>query len=286
MTNIFKPNVTLNMQTVAVVCRANEVRSRIVEAYLNLALSGCQVRSFGTEVRKSAKVSSEFIATMHNWGLKVTTHAPCNVESGKSFIQSADLVVAADSQIFAIVRDMNRNSVNLTDFALDESHVPIDPIGLTRNAFLENISKVVHCTSRLLDSYTPSSPNNREILAVIPQSARFVPYLKSDGFIIDSSFGGYQSKAQSNLEVIWFAESDFRSGNILNLVRKNFVQYSSKYEFLKPEQVLISSIWKDFVEKVALTGPTEVITQPLGRKNSESWQPYLASRLAHAVKYI
>ena len=285
MTNLFHPNTSKSLQTVAVVCRANEVRSRIVEAYLNLVLGSCQVRSYGTNIRRNAKVSSDFVTTMHNWGLRISTHTPRHIESDISYLRSADLVIAADFQVFESVKELSLNCINLIDFALDENHEPIDPIGLPRGEFLENISKVIHCTSRLVDLLTPPLSNLHEILAVIPKTSHLVQYPKNEGFVIDSSFGGSQRTGQSNLNVLWFSESDFRSGNILNLVRENVSHYSSKYEFLKPEQVLISESWAKFVKKVASMGPTEVITQPFGSKGSEMWQPYLASRFAHAVRY-
>ena len=113
---------------ISVVCRANEVRSRIMEGYIQKRFPQLEVRSFGTDVVKENRISSQLIREMNYWGLEVKQSSPTPLSSDLEFVSASDMVISADQKIFEELSEKGIVSTNICNFAVDDWHIPYDPI--------------------------------------------------------------------------------------------------------------------------------------------------------------
>ena len=276
----------LMIDSVAVVCRANKVRSRITEAILLANHPNVVIKSFGTSPEKSGKVEHGFIALMDKWGIALSSHAPKSIALEIDFIRSADLVIAADSHVFSQIIHLNQNTINLADFAIDPEHVPVDPVGMSRDLFLQNVAKTIHCSRRLSDSVKPTIPPGNQITLLVPRIEDFVFEPRIDSYYINANFIKKTSERDQGVSVHLFEENTIVDRSILNTVNSKTRWYEAKYEFNRPEMILNSAAWHDFVREVASFGSTYVITEPLTAGSTHLWKSYLASHLADEIRYL
>jgi len=271
---------------IAVVCRANKVRSRVSEALLIRENPNLDVRSFGTSVEKNTSIDVSFLNLMSNWEIPLKIHTPRNYFLELDFLKSADLVVAADVDVLSEIIHLNRNTVNLVDFAIDNEHVPIDPLGMSKNSFLENVSKVIHCTQRLHRTFMKTIPQFHEVIVIVPRTEDFLFLPESDCYVIDASFVKQNHKFSRLIGLCRFEELGILDGSILKSVNSETHFYEARFEFNRPEMILISPMWNEFVRKVSSLGTTYVITEPLCAGGSPLWKSYLATYFADQVRYL
>ena len=276
-----------NVRTVAVVCRANEVRSRIVEAVIRRDHPYVDTRSYGTSIAKNGILDSNLLTLLSAWGLELQTHIPRSFKSDLDFLRSADLVIAADLKVYDQIKHLNLNTVNLTNFAIDAVHIPIDPVGLSPTGFLENISKTINCTFRLLGKVFPLPPKQFNITVTLPRSEDSIISFKSDLCFVDASL----RKLDPNDRLVRnstyeFQESELFDGSLIASVDKNISLYKAKFDFIQPEMTLISKQWAEFLRKLASLAPLTVLTEPLVARNARLWTPYIASHAADSIYYV
>ena len=275
-----------NVRTVAVVCRANEVRSRIVEAVILRDQPSVDTRSYGTSIVENRILDSNLLTLSSAWGLELKTHNPRSFKSDLDFLRSADLVIAADLKVYDQINHLNLNTVNLINFAVDSVHIPIDPVELSLNGLLENISKTIHCTFRLLDKTFPSLPKQFNITVKLPRSEDSIISIKSDAYFVDARL----RKLDSNDRLVRnstyeFKESELFDGSLIASVDKNISSYKAKFDFSQPEMALVSKQWAEFLCKVNSIGPLTVLTEPLMARGARLWRPYIASYVADTIHY-
>jgi protein-tyrosine-phosphatase len=271
---------------IAVVCRANKVRSRVSEALLIRDNPNLDVRSFGTSLEKNSNVDVSFVNLMNTWEISLKIHRPRSYFLELDFLKSADLVVAADADVFSEISKLNRNTVNLVDFAINNQHVPVDPLGMSKNSFLENVSKVIHCTQRLNRTFMATIPRLHEVIIIVPRTEDFLFLPESDCYVIDASFVKQNNKFNQLIGRCRFEEIGILDGSILKSVNSGTHFYEARFEFNRPEMILISPMWYEFVRKVSSMGTTYVITEPLSAGGSPLWKSYLATYFADQVRYL
>jgi protein-tyrosine-phosphatase len=274
------------VKTVAVICRANQVRSRVAEAVLLQDYPDMVVKSFGTSVADFANVDQSFVGLMSHWGLDLSHHKPRSVDSELEFIVSADLVVAVDDRVLAQIGRLNKRTVNLLDYAIDLQHSPVDPAGMAKDTFLQNVAKIIHCTRRLSDTFEPTIPQSNRIILLVPKSEEFHFLQEPDSFYVNASFIKPNYDFKQHAQLCSFEESRIADRSILSLVNPESRHYEARFEFNAPEKVLNSPAWKEFIRKVSSFGPTYVITEPLMAGGIDHWKPYLATYLADEVRYL
>ena len=276
-----------NVGTVAVVCRANEVRSRIVEAIIRRDHPYVDTRSYGTSIAKNGILDSNLLTLSSAWGLELQTHNPRCFKSDLDFLRSADLVIAADLKVYDQIKHLNLNTVNLTNFAIDPVHIPIDPVGLSLNGLLENISKTIHCTFRLLDKAFPPLPKQFNITVTLPRSEDSIISSISDSFFVDARLRKLDSSDRLVRNSTYeFQESELFDGSLIASVDKNISSYKAKFDFSQPEMTLISKQWAEFLRKLASLGPLTVLTEPLMARDTRLWRPYITSYVADTLDYL
>ena len=276
-----------NVGTVAVVCRANEVRSRIVEAIIRRDHPYVDTRSYGTSIAKNGILDSNLLTLSSAWGLELQTHNPRCFKSDLDFLRSADLVIAADLKVYDQIKHLNLNTINLTNFAIDAVHIPYDPVGLSLTGFLENISKIIHCTFRLLDKIFPPLPKQFNITVTVPRSEDSVISSISDSFFVDARLRKLDSSDRLVRNSTYeFQESELFDGSLIASVDKNISLYKAKFDFIQPEMTLISKQWAEFLRKLASLAPLTVLTEPLVARNARLWTPYIASHAADSIYYV
>jgi protein-tyrosine-phosphatase len=273
------------MKSISVVCRANEVRSRVIHAYLASSLPGVDIRSFGIDVKKGRRISQSLNRTMSQWGLGIQMTEAQDVSDHLDFVSESDFVIAADADIAQTLSDYNTTVFDLTKHAIDSLHVPEDPLGFADGDILVNNAKIIHCTIRLLQDINFESRNRRRISAIIPRVPTNISY-DFEGFVIDARLKHSGEKIVSNFFDIKFDREMLISGQLHSCISENTILYSPSGEFFRPEETLISKEWFTFVDKVAKMGPVAVVTTPTFSGNIKYPDSYLASVLAGRAIYL
>ena len=172
------------------------------------------------------------------------------------------------------------------EFAIDREHKPVDPVGMSRDFFLQNVAKVIHCTRRLSEEMRPIIPIENRITLIVPRFEDFVFSPEPGSFYVNSNFIKRTCKLDENIKIHLFEESSIEDRSILRIVNPKIRKYQARYEFSRPESTLNSSAWEQFVRKVASFGHTYVITEPLEAGGAHLWRAYLATHLADEVSYL
>jgi protein-tyrosine-phosphatase len=274
------------MNTISVVCRANEVRSRVVQAYLMHRFPKTTIRSYGIEIDKKGAISRRLINSMKNWGLEIHADPPVDFYNDLDFIENSDFVIAADSHIASEILGNNRKVFDLTKYALDDSHVPADPLGYDTTQMLINNAKVIHCTFRLLNEFNSDAIHKNMICAAIPKESNPISYENFEGYVIDARLKHYEETEYSNKLRLKFSQEMLMSGQLESMISSEIFLYTPMREFHRPEETLLSRRWLDFIEKISKNGPTVVITTPRSSPTMDYPDSYLTSVLASAAKYI
>jgi protein-tyrosine-phosphatase len=273
------------MRKITIVCRANEIRSRVVEAFLSKQFPSAIVKSFGVDVNEKNQISRSLILSMDRWGLTIDTNPPRKINSDLKFVFESDLVIAADSVIADEVREFSNRVIDLTEYSLDTTHIPSDPINFNRLDTQINNAKLIHCVIRILNrNYFDGSGSN--ITAMIPLQPTSISVRDFEGYVIDARLKHFEENLDNSGTSIFFNGEMLYSGELEALVSERHISFIPSGEFNRPEQALLSTQWCAFVRKVSSLGPTVVITTPRGAGNMKYPDSYIASALAGSAMYI
>lgn len=271
------------MRQVAVVCRANQVRSRIMHAFLQHRYPQIESKSFGTAPESGKQPNLLLEETMTCLGLDCEKGPSKSWADYESFLRSSDLIISADDSIKSVLDDHGFNSRSLSDFAIDFSHNPEDPVGFTASRFVSNSAKIIHCTARLMCSVLGENTGKFNLTAITqldPLSPVSVP---EKGYVIDARIKHLGEPLRLPQKPVFFSEEMFNSGMFASTIDPLKYHYAPDFEFRNPERVFISRNWEMFVRGVSDLGPTYVVTSP---RVSGVWDSYLATTLARRVLYV
>lgn len=270
---------------ISAVCRANEMRSRIVEGYLQKRHPEFDIRSFGTNVGQKGLIPSQLTREMITWGVEIRQTPPTSVICEFDFIKKSDIVISADDEISAKLARVGIASINICDFAVDDLHVPQDPIDFSSDKHLANAAKVIHCTARMISEVFDNESNVHSIWTHITSENAITDSLRNDAIVIDARLRHSSKGALSTGESRFFEEDELLSGSLISTLDTGTRIYAPRFEFREPEKTLLSDSWSDFVKALSNFGPLDVITTPLSVNGRELWDPYLASLVAEHVEY-
>lgn len=279
------PLPSSNPLRISVVCRANEVRSRIMEAYLLKRFPHFEVRGFGTDVVKENRISSQLIREMDGWGLEIRQSPPTSLMSGLEFLRTSDMVISADHEISKVLSRENIASVNICDFAVDDRHIPLDPLDFTADKYFANAAKVVHCSAKMISALLENPVKVNSIWAYTSSEGNFPELLRSDAIVIDARLRRSANETFPSGKIRLIRERELFSGSLISTLENETKFYAPQYEFSEPEKTLLSNDWSDFVRAVSNFGPVNVITAPLTAHGRALSEPYLASLVAEHVEY-
>jgi len=269
-----------------VVCRANEVRSRIIEGYLRKRYPQFEIRSFGTDVVEGKRISSQLIREMNYWGVEINQTSPTSAFSEIDFIRESDMVISADIEISEKLVREDIISINICDYAADELHMPFDPIDFSSDKYFANAAKVLHCTARLISEAIEQKPKTDSIWAHTSSEKSLPDSVRPGAIVIDARLRRSSNEALPPGEARFFEEQELLNGSLLTTLHNRTRLYLPKFEFREPEKALLSNDWSDFVSAVSNFGPVDVVTTPLTASRRFLWDPYLASILAYHVEFL
>jgi protein-tyrosine-phosphatase len=273
------------MNRIAAVCRANEVRSRIIEGYLKSHLRESEIKSFGTSITIGNQLSSTLIRKMDDWGIEINRSRPRSFLEDLDFLRQASFVLSADSETVIELAKHGIASLNICDFAVDNLHTPVDPLHFLNDQFLANAAKVVHCTSRLMSRVIEQKPSLALCTIFISSDNTEKIPTESGNYVIDARLRSVHDFRLGSQEVRYFRENELLDGTLSSSLNRETKFYSPKFEFRAPERALLSIEWESFIRGVANFGPVTVITTHTQTKSRELWDPYLASILADSVRF-
>lgn len=274
-----------NPLRISVVCRANEVRSRIIEGYLQKRFPQNEIRSFGTDVVKGNRISSQLTREMKNWGVEIRQTPPTSIFSDPDFIRTSDIVICADNKVSEVLSREGIYSINICDFAVDDRHIPFDPIDFSSDKYLANAAKVLHCTARMVSEVFDKQFRENSIWSYATSERSISDLLRPDAIVIDARLRKSVNQALLSGETKFFEERELLDGSLISTLENGTMVYAPKFEFRQPEKTLLSNDWSDFVRAVTRFGPVNVITAPLAVNGRALSEPYLASLVADYVEY-
>jgi protein-tyrosine-phosphatase len=271
---------------ISTICRANEVRSKIIEGYLRKLYPNFEIRSFGTEVVEGNRISSSLTRLMNGWGIQIN-QAPANsIFSQIEFINTSNLVISADGEVSDKLDLIGISSINVCDYAIDHFHTPFDPINFRGDEFIANAAKVIHCTARMISQVIKHQENNGSIWVYTTSDNAIQDYLRKDAIVIDVRLRHRPKPLGFRDETTFFEEQELLDGSLFSKLHSGIKTYLPKYEFRNPEEVLLSDKFSEFVSKVSSLGEVELITSSLTEHDIFQSEPYLASILAERVIYL
>jgi len=274
------------IKTLAIICNANEIRSRIIESLFRQNFPHIEIRSYGININLGRNKNPGFFYLMNDWGIDIQDRVPKDFTTNLSFVSTADLVIASDSFVYSKVLPFNTETENLVDYAIDENHIPVDPINMSEIDFRKNLAKLIHCTFRLINKLSPIYAFQSKITALIPQLEKDFFRREPNSFIIDARFIKRATDSRLPERTYFFEEDELLNGKILMFAAKEIETYRAKNEFLQPEKVLISNNWVKFIGKIAEHGPTTIICEPITTQNLPLWKAYLTSSVADVLIYL
>jgi protein-tyrosine-phosphatase len=262
------------------------VRSRIIEGLLNQRYPHFEVRSFGTDVDHGGSTPQVLIREMSNWGIEISKLSPTSVFNEIDFIKSSNLVISADDNVSSRLAREGIHSFDICDFAVDDLHVPLDPVNFPHEKFFVNAAKVIHCTARMLSHMIQDNTQSLSIRALTSVRGDNFPALQPNSIHIDAGLRRTLKETELPDDARLFVESEIFDGSIISSLKSETRFYSPKYEFSQPERILLSEGWSNFVKEVSKFGEVVVITTPLNANRRQLWDPFLASIVADEVVYI
>jgi protein-tyrosine-phosphatase len=272
-----------NLIKVGVVCRANEVRSRIIEGYLRKRFPNFDIRSFGTEVNVKNKISSVLCREMSNWGIEISSSPPQSFLQDIDFLSNSNFIISADITVANSLGEKGIDSYDLCDFAIEGSHIPADPIDFFGDKYLVNAAKVLHCAARFASRVIVNSSGYESISAIEVSGDSAFDLNRSVDYVVDARLRHIHEFTPLNGEIRYFDESELFSGALHSNLSRETRVYRPRFEFQRPELALISEEWATFVKGIANFGAVSVITAHASTNNRQLWDPYLGSILAARV---
>lgn len=273
-----------NLIKVGVVCRANEVRSRIIEGYLRKHFPEFDIRSFGTDVNAKNKISSVLCREMSNWGIEISSSPPQSFLQDIDFLNNSNFIISADRNVAKSLGEKGIDSYDLCDFAIESSHIPADPIDFFGDRYLVNAAKVLHCAARFASRVIVNNSEHESISALAIKGDSAFDFNDSVDYVVDARLRHIHEFNHLNGEIRYFDESELFCGTLHSTLSRETKIYRPRFEFQRPELALISEEWAAFVNGVANFGSVSVITAHAATSDRHLWDPYLGSILAAKVK--
>jgi protein-tyrosine-phosphatase len=256
-----------------------------MEGYIQKRFPQLEVRSFGTDVVKENRISSQLIREMNYWGLEIKQSSPTPLSSDLEFVSASDVVISADQKIFEELSEKGIVSTNICNFAVDDWHIPYDPIDFSSDKYFANAAKVIHCTARLVSEFFDERNRENSIWAYSTPEESIPEHFRPDATVIDARLRKSVHQTLPSGEIRFFEERELLDGSLKSSLNNETTVYSPKFEFREPEKILLSRDWSDFVRAVSRFRPVNVITAPLASNGKSLTEPYLASLVADYVEY-
>jgi len=257
-----------------------------MEGYLRKRYPYFEFQSFGTDVVEGNRVSSSLTQLMNEWGIQINQAPTKSVFSQMEFINTSNLVISADREVSDNLHLIGIPSINICDYAIDHFHIPFDPINFRSNKFIANAAKVIHCTARMISQVIKHQEKISSIWVYTTSDNDFQNYLRNEAIVIDVRLRHRPKQLRFRDEITFFEEQEILDGSLISKLHPGIKTYLPKYEFRKPEEVLLSDEFSEFVSKVSSFGEVEMLTTPLAERDELQWGPYLASILAGRVIYL
>jgi len=268
---------------ISVICRANEVRSPTVAAYLKNLIPDLKVNSFGTDITRGSLSNSDISRYLNQWGIEFQQQLTKSVSDHIAEVTKTNFVIACDEKIVRSIASVCPDVVNLQEYAIDNQHIPVDPISFSQKDFLENLCKVLHSTMRFsIQKYLPSSSDFASIAKQVTDP--IIDFQKfPDGVYIDTRIKTKNLYRNIPDQVRWFTEEELRSGRLAKNVAQHVAVYAPRFEFRHPELCLLSRQWIEFVRAVETFGSTTLLIEKFDSSKSTNSCSYLATSLASSV---
>jgi hypothetical protein len=222
---------------------------------------------------------------MNTWGVEIRQTPPTSVISEFDFIKESNIVISADVEISEKLAREGIASINICDFAVDDLHIPQDPIDFSTDRYFANAAKVIHCTARMVAEVIHNQSKVDSIWTHITPENAIPNSLRSGAIVLDARLRRSSKGALPLGESRFFEEYELLSGSLISTLDAGTRVYAPRFEFREPEKALLSNSWSDFVKAVSNFGPVDVITTPLAVNGRKLWDPYLASLVAEHVEY-
>jgi len=158
------------MHRIVIVCRLNAARSVLVAAALRTFFPQYKIVSCGTEAVTGAPYPEITLKTAEDWGLTLEGSHSVNICDVAEGLNIHDLILISDQSMKDSYEISSLNSSNIfsfEQFAISQSFVPLDPIGLNLANFKKEIAKAIFCASKAVSSFSESENNKLNVHILI-----------------------------------------------------------------------------------------------------------------------
>lgn len=279
---------------VSVVCRLNQARSPFGQAVLETFFPDICVKSFGAEVKRSSPVNGDVCRIAKEWKISHVKEFSEQLASQKEFLINSDLVILTEDRFENTILDLGYKGkiISFDRFIRDNSFIPIDPVGLSRDKLEQELAKTTYCCVQALRSYFKDE-NCFPITAVIPategDTALAYSYVQVEntihcGIIIDCDFRAPSGRHHfENSEVFEFDLDSFETNP--NLLTKVKILSPAK-EHMVPQAKLLSKQWREILFLASAKCPIYIVTAPRYTERSRLPDSYLSAIWADKIVVI
>jgi len=259
------------IENVVVVCRFNQARSVIAEAFIREFFPKIRVSSAGIQANSGQGIPKSVVDYANSIGVKIGTKMSRNMLDSSLELQSSDLVLVAEEKFASAVIPLVRQScriLSLQDSRLPSWIIPSDPIknkSTSPDLDLE-LAKTVAATSLILNDLLRRTELN--ILLVVPSSENSVE--KAYNHFLDKieeynciglDLGFRNSRSTRSLKYNYI-KLDYKQKVLeTRLITKNTIIKMTP-EPISSDRYFLSNLWRNVLSNFGSL-PLVMITEPI-----------------------
>jgi protein-tyrosine-phosphatase len=259
------------IENVVVVCRYNQARSVIAEAFIREFFPKIRVSSAGIQAKSGQGIPKSVVDYANSIGVKIGTKISRNMPDSSLEFQSSDLVLVAEEKFASAVIPLVRQScriVSLQDSRLPSWIIPSDPI---KNKFTSpdldlELAKTIAATSLILNDVLRRAELN--ISLVVPSSENSVE--KAYNHFLDKieesncmglDLGFRNSRSTRSLKHNYINLGYNKEVLETRLITKNTI-IKIKPEPISSDRFFLSTLWRNILSNFGSL-PLVIFTEPI-----------------------
>ena len=270
---------------VSVICRLNQARSPFGQAIIETFFPEIRVKSFGVDAIWGTSTSEDVRDIAKTWNVSLVKEYSDQLAGQIKYVIESDLVILAENIMESKVLELGyRGKIHSFDrFIIENSFIPVDPIGLSKDKLEQELAKVCYCCVQAIRGCNKLD-NAFPITVVIPateaDTEQAYSYAKlenaiDNGIIVDCDFRSPSGRRHFDVSEVF--EYD------LEVFEKNptLLNYSKiltpAREYVSPEAKLLSKEWRMFLAMSSVKYPVYIVTAPRYSERRRLPDSYLAA---------
>lgn len=270
---------------VSVICRLNQARSPFGQAVLETYFPEIRVKSFGVDAIWGASTSKDVRNIAKTWNISLVKDFSDQLAGQIKYVIESDLVILAEKNMESKLLELGyRGKIHSFDrFILENSFIPVDPIGLSKDKLEQELAKVCYCCVQAIRGFNKLN-NAFPITVVIPateeDTEQAYSYAKlenaiDNGIIVDCDFRSPSGRRHFDVSEVFEYDLEVFERNPTLLNYSKILTPAKEYVF--PEAKLLSNEWRMFLAISSAKHPVYIVTAPRYSEHKRLPDSYLAA---------